>query len=53
MDGEEDLAVLPAVILAPQGAIVIYGMPNTGLVIITVNDEHRRNALAIVEKMEV
>ena len=53
VDGEEDLAVLPAVLFAPKGAIVIYGMPNTGVVSITVNDEHKRNARRIIEQMEV
>jgi uncharacterized protein (UPF0218 family) len=51
--GEEDLAVIPAVLHSPQGAIVIYGMPNTGVAIITVNDEHKMNALRIIEQMEV
>jgi len=53
VEGEEDLAVLPAVIFSPEGAIVIYGMPNTGLVALTVNDEHRMNALRIIGEMEV
>ncbi len=53
VDGEEDLAVIPAVLFAPEGAIVIYGMPNTGVVSITVNEEHKRNARRIIEQMEV
>lgn len=53
VDGEEDLAVIPAVIFAPLGAIVIYGMPNTGLVILEIKDEDKKNAMEIINRMEV
>ncbi len=53
VDGEEDLAVIPAVLFAPQGAMVIYGIPNTGLAVIEVTDEDKKNAIRIIEKMEV
>ncbi len=53
VEGEEDLAVLPAVLFAPQGAIVIYGMPNTGLVILKVKDEDKKSAMEIIKRMEV
>jgi len=32
VDGEEDLATLPAVLLAPDGATVVYGQPGEGMV---------------------
>ncbi len=53
VDGEEDLAVLPAIIFAPVGAMVIYGMPNTGLVALEISDEHKNNAAKMIEMMEV
>ena len=53
VEGEEDLAVIPAVLFAPQGAIVIYGMPNTGLVILKVKDEDKKSAMEIIKRMEV
>ncbi|MDR0912730.1 MAG: DUF359 domain-containing protein [Methanobrevibacter sp.] len=31
--GEEDLAVLPCIVMAPDDSIVLYGQPNEGLVI--------------------
>jgi uncharacterized protein (UPF0218 family) len=39
VDGEEDLAVIPLVIAAPDGAIVLYGQPRQGVVLRTVNSE--------------
>ncbi|TOF02143.1 DUF359 domain-containing protein, partial [Vibrio parahaemolyticus] len=31
VDGEEDLAVLPCVITAPPGTVVLYGQPGEGV----------------------
>ena len=31
VDGEEDLAVLPLIRLLPDGALVVYGLPNQGV----------------------
>ena len=39
VDGEEDLAVIPLVIAAPDGAIVLYGQPRQGVVFRMVNSE--------------
>jgi hypothetical protein len=39
VDGEEDLAVIPLVIAAPDGAIVLYGQPHQGVVLRMVNPE--------------
>lgn len=46
IDGEEDLAALPAIYLAPKKTTVIYGMPKKGMVIVNVNSEKRK----LVEK---
>jgi len=37
VDGEEDLAVLPCIIMAPNESVVLYGQPNEGLVFVNVN----------------
>lgn len=37
VDGEEDLAVIPSVIMAPQNSIVIYGQPGKGVVFCEVD----------------
>ncbi len=42
VDGEEDLATLPAVILSPRGTVVFYGQPNRGIVLVEVSDDNKR-----------
>ena len=36
--GEEDLAVLPCILIAPQETIILYGQPNEGLVYLKACD---------------
>jgi uncharacterized protein (UPF0218 family) len=51
--GEEDLAFIPCMILAPDDAVIIYGYPDRGLVLAWVNSENRRlarEALALMIK---
>ncbi|MDO5849151.1 MAG: DUF359 domain-containing protein [Methanobrevibacter sp.] len=38
VDGEEDLAVLPCILIAPEDTIVLYGQPNEGLVLLNVSN---------------
>ena len=38
VDGEEDLAVLPIIALAPEYTTVLYGQPNEGLVLLNAGD---------------
>ncbi len=38
VEGEEDLAVLPCILIAPEDTIVLYGQPNKGLVLLNVSD---------------
>ena len=44
VEGEEDLAVIPLVMAAPVGAIVLYGQPHKGVVLRTVNLEAKDTA---------
>ncbi len=37
VDGEEDLAVLPCILNAPSGSLVLYGQPGEGLVVCEVD----------------
>ncbi|MBC7080754.1 MAG: DUF359 domain-containing protein [Thermoplasmatales archaeon] len=46
VEGEEDLAALPAIYLAPDNTTVIYGMPCKGMVVVNVGRKERE----IVEK---
>jgi uncharacterized protein (UPF0218 family) len=44
VDGEEDLAVIPLVLTAHDGAIVMYGQPHKGVVLRIVDSEARKTA---------
>jgi GTP-dependent dephospho-CoA kinase len=44
VDGEEDLAVIPLVLTAPDGAVVLYGQPREGVVLRTIDTEARKIA---------
>ncbi|MXR52887.1 DUF359 domain-containing protein [Halovenus sp. WSH3] len=52
VDGEEDLATLPAVLLAPDGASVVYGQPGEGMVLATVDAETRERCRRILSQMD-
>jgi len=52
VDGEEDLAALPAVVAAPDGASVVYGQPGEGMVLVTVDGEARERTRALLERFE-
>ena len=52
VDGEEDLLVLVAVLYAPLGALVVYGQPGEGLVVVRVTDSKRGEALGLLKAME-
>jgi len=53
IDGEEDLAVLPAVQYAEESSKVIYGQPGEGVVVVEVTEEMKREINRLVDKMEV
>jgi len=52
VNGEEDLLVLPVCIHAPDNAVVLYGQPNEGLVIVKITPEIRNKAQRLVDSME-
>ncbi len=49
VEGEEDLAVIPAVLLLPLGAEVYYGQPDEGLVQISITEERKTAFREIIE----
>ncbi len=49
--GEEDLATLPVILLAPLGAVVLYGQPDEGVVLVKVTKEKKRELRALFEKL--
>jgi len=52
VNGEEDLLVIPVCIYAPQDAIVMYGQPNEGLVIVKITPEIRNKTQRLLDSME-
>ncbi len=51
VDGEEDLAVIPAVIFAPAGAAVYYGQPGKGGVVIEVGAHSKKKFSEVYKSM--
>ncbi|MFC6906029.1 GTP-dependent dephospho-CoA kinase family protein [Halalkalicoccus tibetensis] len=51
VDGEEDLVVLPALVLAPEGASVVYGQPGEGMVHVEVDEGTKERARGLLERM--
>jgi len=47
--GEEDLAGLPAILLAPLGTRVFYGQPGEGVVEVEVSEEKKRELLKMIQ----
>lgn len=52
VNGEEDLLVIPVCIYAPDNAVVMYGQPNQGLVIVHVTPEIRNKTQKLLDLME-
>lgn len=49
VQGEEDLAAVPAILLAPLGATVFYGQPKQGLVKVDVTEQLKQFLLEIID----
>lgn len=52
VEGEEDLLVLPLMVMMPINSMIIYGQPNEGLVMIQLTEEKRKWAKSFMGKME-
>jgi len=52
VDGEEDLATLPAVLAAPVDASVVYGQPGEGMVLANVTTPRKEQARDLCELLE-
>lgn len=53
VEGEEDLATLPAILYAPLGSAVVYGQPNEGSVLVDVTPEKKLHIEEIIKRMTV
>lgn len=52
VNGEEDLLVIPVCIHAPDNAVVMYGQPNEGLVVVHVDSEIKNKTKTLLDLME-
>lgn len=52
VDGEEDLATLPALVVAPTGASIVYGQPGEGMVLVEVEREAADRARDLLAQMD-
>ena len=53
VDGEEDLATIPCVMLAPNDSYLLYGLWNAGLVLVQITPAVRKRAESALKFMEV
>ena len=51
VNGEEDLLVIPVCLYAPENSVVMYGQPNEGLVIVSIDQEIRKKTQLILDSM--
>ena len=51
VNGEEDLSVLPAILLSPLNTAIFYGQPEKGLVYIRVTEAKKQKALDLLKKL--
>jgi uncharacterized protein (UPF0218 family) len=52
VSGEEDLAALPALAIAPEHAAVVYGQPDEGMVLAAADEETRAGVWDLLERMD-
>lgn len=52
VEGEEDLATVPALVVAPLGASVVYGQPDEGMVLVEVTEAVKREMHDLLSRMD-
>ncbi|MFQ5833257.1 MAG: DUF359 domain-containing protein [Candidatus Thorarchaeota archaeon] len=53
VEGEEDLMGFPAVLLAPNGSVMVYGQPDVGIIWVPVDKSNKSLARAFLEMMPI
>jgi uncharacterized protein (UPF0218 family) len=52
VEGEEDLAALACVAMAPPGSCLVYGVPGKGMAMLRVDEDAARQARSMIYSME-
>ena len=52
VEGEEDLALLPCILMAPVGTNIVYGWPGRCMMLVTTDEDIRIHAMELMAKME-
>lgn len=52
VEGEEDLALLPCLLYAEEGTVVVYGMPGRCMMAVEIDGAIRKRAAELVATME-
>lgn len=50
--GEEDLAALPAIAMAPLSSVIIYGLPDKGAVLVRVTEHKKKEIQSLLDRMK-
>ncbi len=53
VEGEEDLMGFPAVLLAPNGSVMVYGQPDVGIIWVPVDKGNKSLARTFLEEMPI
>ena len=51
VEGEEDLLAIPAILESPDNAIIVYGQPSQGLVVVTASPDRKREVREMMNRM--
>ncbi|MDR0524146.1 MAG: GTP-dependent dephospho-CoA kinase family protein [Candidatus Methanoplasma sp.] len=52
VEGEEDLAVIPCILLSPDGTNIVYGWPGKGMMVVTTDEAVREEARSLMRMTE-
>ena len=52
VEGEEDLALMPCILYAPEGTEIVYGWPGKGMMVVSTDDVTRNRIEELWKMME-
>ncbi|MEN3035691.1 MAG: DUF359 domain-containing protein [Candidatus Methanosuratincola sp.] len=52
VEGEEDLLSIPAILLSPVGSVVVYGIPDRGMMLVEADEETKKRVKSVLDRFE-